>query len=1165
MGRVQSLAVFPKLQWRTVNTPTQQPLRILRSQSLHDFWVYEQKAAGAIFHFRDSTWRQIAGPVFSEKLVPYTRVIYRLEGEKSFLGIVVDSEYRTHFYRFSDRNWEKMDITAEAPVRQLVKLSEHEFLIGGDWGLLFRYKSERLYPIRNPIQNHITAMAVDRDRTLWLGVRNESIYSYDGREFQKFGYSDSLHFDIIHIDTDRGRTVRFFTSGGDCFQLNKGLFQQQSNSLPQSDRWLYTSRQDGRILAYSVDYPGEVYISLKQEWQRYELPVNFKVLDATLFSDYSGLLSGRSGELLIGVPRRGTFFRENAGRYQLDGSIYDQSTGGALIDLNEDELLDIFVLNTGVKQYNRFYLNKGNRRFVDYSDQCGPLNTYRCNLFHFGDINCDGRLDAVIYESAERSHILLCGKRMNSISLRPLTLGEFSDIRDIKLVDYDADGDLDICFTSYYRSGRNMGANLLLENRFFGMAFRKDTSFIRASRGWNVQTTFSDFNMDNIPEAYISNYWNPDKRLFYRDNRWYAESGQRSSDLDNMEQSSDNMISTDFDLDGDLDLLVYGKWGACLHIRDQIGDLLQIEDSIWADIPAVHFLFVTVADYNNDGYPDLFTSSPTTERNYLFLNDSARNFIDVAKDYGVREPFVRGAIAGDIDNDGDIDIFGLREGVNQLWENQTDDSNYLKVIACDTRRPFSGMLTKVWVYAGGHYGDTRFLKGFREIGSDSPGSRLYNSPVAHFGLEAGRRYDIKVTYLGGKTRSLTGVRSGQTVTVREQALWVAWIFAFPAKLIFLFQQLEFYQHIVSFILMLLILYLGINYGMGHFRWERWVVSVVIIISLSLFWIFIYLLKDSDWYKHFVIPLIISTTGVLIPLLISFVQSRHRQYGYTQHIENELLKSLLIFSHGEYAQSNINSLYLLCINMPTTDPPPERLVRQFQERKNTFLKLVLPQIDKILKYCQEIRVDREQIQELAHLRNPLKHQLAEFSRTLSHSSVQGCQQLGGEFAQLRNLIRDLRNDVFRDFTAEVTQVILNVSATLEEELGRRNIRLVRKKEEEKPYYGLIPAHELGDVLNNCLKNAIHAIKKGRGSGHIVLDLYRHAPKIRLDIIDNGCGIPADDQPSIFESGFSATRGTGQGLFMNRKILNRYGGRISLVTSEPDKGTTFRIELLEGVKP
>jgi signal transduction histidine kinase len=97
-----------------------------------------------------------------------------------------------------------------------------------------------------------------------------------------------------------------------------------------------------------------------------------------------------------------------------------------------------------------------------------------------------------------------------------------------------------------------------------------------------------------------------------------------------------------------------------------------------------------------------------------------------------------------------------------------------------------------------------------------------------------------------------------------------------------------------------------------------------------------------------------------------------------------------------------------------------------------------------------------------------------------------------------------------------------------------------------------------VLNNLFKNAIQAIPDDR-QGVIELSLSHEKEKVLLRVCDNGSGIPAEIQEKVFTPNFSTkTSGTGLGLAICKSIIESFGGDIWFET-EPDKGTTFFVEL------
>ncbi|MCA8990938.1 MAG: hybrid sensor histidine kinase/response regulator [Planctomycetaceae bacterium] len=102
-------------------------------------------------------------------------------------------------------------------------------------------------------------------------------------------------------------------------------------------------------------------------------------------------------------------------------------------------------------------------------------------------------------------------------------------------------------------------------------------------------------------------------------------------------------------------------------------------------------------------------------------------------------------------------------------------------------------------------------------------------------------------------------------------------------------------------------------------------------------------------------------------------------------------------------------------------------------------------------------------------------------------------------------------------------------------------------------------KLQQVLVNLLANAAHAIED-RADGRIELKLEHSNEAFHLSVSDNGCGIPKEVLPHIWEPFFSTKGnvGTGLGLDVVRNIVVAHGGVIHC-ESLPNQGTTFTIDL------
>ena len=103
----------------------------------------------------------------------------------------------------------------------------------------------------------------------------------------------------------------------------------------------------------------------------------------------------------------------------------------------------------------------------------------------------------------------------------------------------------------------------------------------------------------------------------------------------------------------------------------------------------------------------------------------------------------------------------------------------------------------------------------------------------------------------------------------------------------------------------------------------------------------------------------------------------------------------------------------------------------------------------------------------------------------------------------------------------------------------------------------PTHLL-QVLLSVVVNALDAVGP---RGKVVIETMAERG-VTLRVIDDGCGIPAENLARVFEPFFTTKevgKGTGLGLSISRDLLKRYGGEISVGSS--GKGTTVTITLPE----
>lgn len=96
-----------------------------------------------------------------------------------------------------------------------------------------------------------------------------------------------------------------------------------------------------------------------------------------------------------------------------------------------------------------------------------------------------------------------------------------------------------------------------------------------------------------------------------------------------------------------------------------------------------------------------------------------------------------------------------------------------------------------------------------------------------------------------------------------------------------------------------------------------------------------------------------------------------------------------------------------------------------------------------------------------------------------------------------------------------------------------------------------------VMENLIKNAVDAME---GRGELTIATMHSGGMAAIEVTDTGKGMTRKEFDAVFRPGYTTKkRGWGLGLTLAKRIVEQYhGGKIYVKSSEPGKGTTFRIE-------
>jgi PAS domain S-box-containing protein len=149
--------------------------------------------------------------------------------------------------------------------------------------------------------------------------------------------------------------------------------------------------------------------------------------------------------------------------------------------------------------------------------------------------------------------------------------------------------------------------------------------------------------------------------------------------------------------------------------------------------------------------------------------------------------------------------------------------------------------------------------------------------------------------------------------------------------------------------------------------------------------------------------------------------------------------------------------------------------------------------------------------------------------------------------ITQLVEDLK------FSAEKKGLALEMQSNSGSKEAQKNIAPV--------YFAKVDPDRLQEVITNLFDNAVKYTEQGK----ITIGITGNTEVVQFSIKDTGNGIPKADIPHMFQKFYrvdnSSTRtigGTGLGLFICRKIVELYGGKI-WVESEEKVGSTFYINL------
>jgi signal transduction histidine kinase len=163
-----------------------------------------------------------------------------------------------------------------------------------------------------------------------------------------------------------------------------------------------------------------------------------------------------------------------------------------------------------------------------------------------------------------------------------------------------------------------------------------------------------------------------------------------------------------------------------------------------------------------------------------------------------------------------------------------------------------------------------------------------------------------------------------------------------------------------------------------------------------------------------------------------------------------------------------------------------------------------------------------------------------------------------FALAAELLSFTRNSVAIPTLLTTADLFQALHGRMEAKLGRLGISLRLASEDVETF--VADGSKLPRALLNLLQNAADALgSSGTQNPAIHLSVTREGENVKLEVADNGPGIPVSLRSTLFEpfTTHGKPAGTGLGLAIVRQIAKAHGGSVDFTTS--DTGTRFVILL------
>jgi gliding motility-associated-like protein len=369
-----------------------------------------------------------------------------------------------------------------------------------------------------------------------------------------------------------------------------------------------------------------------------------------------------------------------------------KDAGVCWADFNQDGYLDLVINTESASAGSRLFFSNSGTSFTDVTlTNAAQLEaSVKERSAVAGDFNNDGytdfavntfnRIEVWLNQGPSSTPAYSFGTASQNPNQAITSISGGINAEGIVLVDYDNDGDIDMIVDDHA-----FGVDIL-SNNGSGLFTAVDNSSTGLPTGGTTgdYAAAGDFNGDGYVDICVRRQSSGDLFVNNGDGTFTEDAFDQNA----VNNNKGGVLWADFDNDGDLDLF-WTDNGTNQIWRNNNGVLVatgEPANSAGINLNSSNIDGLTAGDVDNDGDIDIYLANVFTS-GYLFINENPSTLQFSRPNSPVNNGINPAGDANcvsfiDYDNDGDLDLYvSMDNGANQLWQNNLNNSNYLKVNA----------------------------------------------------------------------------------------------------------------------------------------------------------------------------------------------------------------------------------------------------------------------------------------------------------------------------------------------------------------------------------------------------------------------------------------------------------------------------------------------------